>query len=174
MTSPPALPPLLQFAPVAVASLDLQGIVLDVNRALIEASGYSEEQIKGRPFSAFLDPVGEASATADFTELAAGRRESYRAARRYRTRSGEMRDADLSVSLVRGADGAPMMCLAVVQDVTEHARALRDAALQAAVLRQAEQALRLSEARYRTLVEQSPLSVQILSPEGRTVQVNAA
>ena len=37
-----------------------------------------------------------------------------------------------------------------------------------------EQALRMSEARYRALVEQAPLSIQILSPDGRTLQVNRA
>lgn len=38
----------------------------------------------------------------------------------------------------------------------------------------AEQALQTSETRFRMLVEQSPLSIQILSPEGRTLQVNRA
>ena len=40
--------------------------------------------------------------------------------------------------------------------------------------KQAEEALRASELRFRTLVEQSPFSIQILSPNGRTVQVNHA
>jgi PAS domain S-box-containing protein len=40
--------------------------------------------------------------------------------------------------------------------------------------RRTEAALRLSEARYRALVEQAPLSIQILAPDGRTLQVNAA
>ena len=34
--------------------------------------------------------------------------------------------------------------------------------------------LRQSEVRFRTLIEQSPLSTQIFSPEGRTIQVNRA
>ena len=34
--------------------------------------------------------------------------------------------------------------------------------------------LRLSETRFRLLVEQSPLSMQVLSPDGKTVQVNKA
>ena len=37
-----------------------------------------------------------------------------------------------------------------------------------------EEALRLSEARFRAIVDQSPLSTQILSPSGRTLRVNAA
>ena len=40
--------------------------------------------------------------------------------------------------------------------------------------KQAEKSLRNSETRFRTLVEQSPLSTQILSPHGRTIQVNRA
>ena len=40
--------------------------------------------------------------------------------------------------------------------------------------RAAEEALRASEERFRTLVEQSPLAVQIFSPDGRTRLVNAA
>ncbi|WP_321506069.1 PAS domain S-box protein [uncultured Methanoregula sp.] len=38
----------------------------------------------------------------------------------------------------------------------------------------AEDALRESEERVRTMIEQSPLSIQVLSPDGRTVQVNRA
>ncbi len=36
------------------------------------------------------------------------------------------------------------------------------------------EALHMSESRFRSLVEQSPLSTQILAPDGRTVQVNRA
>src|ERR687886_826981 len=37
-----------------------------------------------------------------------------------------------------------------------------------------EEALQISETRFRTMIEQSPLSIQILSPDGRTLQVNRA
>lgn len=40
--------------------------------------------------------------------------------------------------------------------------------------RRAQEALQISEARFRTMIEQSPLSIQILSPYGRTLQVNRA
>lgn len=38
----------------------------------------------------------------------------------------------------------------------------------------AQERIQLSEIRYRTMIEQSPLSIQILSPDGITVQVNKA
>lgn len=40
--------------------------------------------------------------------------------------------------------------------------------------RRAEDALRLSETRYRTMIEQSPLSMQVITPDGRTLRVNHA
>ena len=40
--------------------------------------------------------------------------------------------------------------------------------------REAESALRDSETRFRLMIEQSPLSIQIFSPDGRTVRVNRA
>ena len=40
--------------------------------------------------------------------------------------------------------------------------------------RRVEEALRMSEVRFRTMIEQSPLSVQVLSPDGQTLRVNRA
>ncbi|MBD1920981.1 PAS domain S-box protein [Microcoleus sp. FACHB-831] len=40
--------------------------------------------------------------------------------------------------------------------------------------KQSEQAIQVQETRFRKLFEQSPLSIQILSPDGRTLQVNQA
>ncbi len=42
------------------------------------------------------------------------------------------------------------------------------------VHRQIEEALRESEERFRTLIEQSPIAIQVMTPDGRIVQVNDA
>jgi PAS domain S-box-containing protein len=52
-------------------------------------------------------------------------------------------------------------------------RELRDAGVRRE-RRRAQTALRASETRFRLMVEQSPLSIQILSPDGSTVRVNRA
>jgi PAS domain S-box-containing protein len=43
-----------------------------------------------------------------------------------------------------------------------------------AAAKRADAKLRQSEERFRTLIEQSPLSTQVFSPDGRTIQVNRA
>ncbi|MFZ5655847.1 MAG: ATP-binding protein [Pseudomonadota bacterium] len=56
----------------------------------------------------------------------------------------------------------------------ENARLYRAAREEIERRRAAEAELRLSESRYRAILEQSPMSTQILAPDGRTLQVNRA
>ena len=132
------LPPLLVDAPVAVASLDLQGRLADANHALLRAGGYAIEDLRGRSFADFVDPESVSEARARFEALASGRGPSYRVLQRYRFGSGEMRDIDLTVSLVHDDTGRPAGCLAVLQDITEYQNALREAARRAAELEASE------------------------------------
>jgi PAS domain S-box-containing protein len=132
------LPPLLIDAPVAVASLDLQGRLVDANHALLRAGGYTIEDLRGRSFADFVDPESVPAARARFEALASGPVQSYRVLQRYRFGSGEMRDIDLTVSLVRDENGRPAGCLAVLQDITEYQNVLREAARRAAELEASE------------------------------------
>ena len=130
----PLLPPLLLDAPIAVASFDLEGRVVDANRALLRGGGYTIEELRGRPFAEFLDPESAADALARFEALASGAVEVYHTERRYRARGGEMREVDLTVSLVRDEMARPAGGLAVLQDVTAYKTALRESARRAAEL----------------------------------------
>ena len=287
------LTPLLRTAPVAVATLDLDCSLVDANPALLELTGYSLDRLRGCSLAELLDPDGGSERCAELMAVGSGGLESYRGERRFLSGTGRLLDIDLSVSVVRDSRGRPKGCVVVLQDLTAHKRALREAAERAAELasviesipapvligdetgvrltnaaareglgfrsaeelarpigeladrlqvrdpatgdrlpydqlpfsralrgerierevmlthvrtggervcritaapvliegrivgaatvnyditerREIEEALRLSEARYRELVEQSPLSIQILSPDGKTLHVNKA
>jgi PAS domain S-box-containing protein len=73
---------------------------------------------------------------------------------------GSMREMIALGKMLPDADGKLVRMVGTAQDVTERNRA--------------DRALRASEARFRDLFEQFPHSVQILSPEGHTLQVNPA
>lgn len=62
----------------------------------------------------------------------------------------------------------------VLERTSELQRANEDLSFEISEREKAEEALGDSEKRFRTLFEQSPLSVQLLSVEGRTTQVNSA
>jgi PAS domain S-box-containing protein len=62
----------------------------------------------------------------------------------------------------------------VMKDEAGNAIGMRGVTLDISARKQAEQALQFSEERFRLLFEQSPISMQILEPNGKTVQVNRA
>ena len=86
---------------------------------------------------------------------------------------------------VDDADGSERYVLAIVRDITQRKRAEAEVrrltknlenrvAKRTEQLKERERRLRESEERYRSFIMQSPLSIQILSPDGRTLQVNRA
>ncbi len=71
--------------------------------------------------------------------------------------------------------------LALAQDLSrraalavDNARLYQRAQEELTERRRAEEALRFSEARSRAIIEQSPLSMQILAPDGTTIRINRA
>ena len=64
----------------------------------------------------------------------------------------------LSVSRIGGDEGGPPLAMGVVEDISE--------------LKRAEEALGASENRFRAVVEQSPLSIHVFAPDGRSIRAN--
>jgi PAS domain S-box-containing protein len=130
--------------------------ILEANPAFQKMFGYDAEELKGMTLYKLVpqDPEGVDRNVARALErghLLVGERV-------YRRKDGSRIDVEVSGSVI-SYGGKEVIC-SVVRDATDRKRA--------------EEALRASEARFRSLVEQSPLSVQILSPDGRTLRVNRA
>lgn len=130
---------------------------IDVNEGFTRMTGYSREEVIGKPVEN-LDLLPDKQKHATIIEKVLQSGEIHDQEFAYRTKSGEARVGKLSATrvLVGGAN----CVLSVTRDVTESKRA--------------EEALRASEALFRTLVESLRVAVVLLGPDAKILFANEA
>jgi PAS domain S-box-containing protein len=130
------------------------GIIQRVNKAELDMLGYSREEYVGQPMVVFHENPRAAK------EILARLREGERLQNhpaRLRCKNGTFRDVLISSSVL-WENGQFIHTRSFTQDVTEHKRA--------------EEHLRESEARYRTLTEAIPQLVWNIAPSGDVTYFN--
>jgi PAS domain S-box-containing protein len=137
-----------ETTPVGFLVGDFLGRPLMTNRAMQQMLGYDEEELKLTDPLQVTHPDDIELDVTLFQELLAGKRTSYRLEKRYIAKGGRLFWGDLSVTLVRDAQGQPTYFFAMIVDITEY--------------KKAEAALRESEQLYRTLIEQSNDAIYLL------------
>ncbi|RMI04705.1 diguanylate cyclase, partial [Cellulomonas triticagri] len=146
---------LIEAAPIGIGLVSLDGRTPLTNDTLRRLLGYSTEEFASMPFSAYtaLDDVEENERL--FGEMLAGENDGFALEKRFVRKDGSTLWVDLTVSLVRGADGLPDYAIGMAQDITERKRLAEE--------------LRAAELHYRLLVEHVPAVVYIgePGPEGR-------
>ncbi len=137
---------------------DLEGRIVAANQTAIELSGFPEEELIGRSFLDAAAPEERERAAGVFNALVGGEvMEPYE--RVGRRKDGSELTIEIDASLVRDRAGRPHHVQSVVRDITER--------------KKAEAALRESEERFRTLVENAPEAIVVLDTDkGHFVQVN--
>ena len=144
-------------AGVGMALVDMQGHCMKCNPALLKMLGYSEEELGRMAFTEYTHPDDQERDWRLYSELAAGERDRYEIEARHIKKDGQVIWGLLIVSLVKGADGAPQYAIGMVQDITKR--------------KQAEEDLRASEERFRTLITDAPVAIGV-ARNGITVHVN--
>ena len=149
----------LDEAPIGMALVGLDGRFLRVNRSLCEIVGYSREELTGLTFQAITHPDDVNVDVALRQRLARGEIPRYQLDKRYLRKDGAVVDVMSNGSIVRANDGAPLYFIAQIEDITDR--------------KQAEEALRRSEAQFRGLIERMPDGV-LVDRDGRVAYANGA
>ncbi|CAM5390994.1 GGDEF domain-containing protein [Streptomyces spiroverticillatus] len=102
---------------IGIASLD--GTILEVNETLTRMFGGLESQVKGRKVTDWGHPEDSAQVWRMYDELVRGERDHYRSEKAFYRGDGTVLWTNLTVSLLRDADGRPQYQLALMEDTTE-------------------------------------------------------
>ncbi len=103
----------------AMATADLEGHVLQANRAFCEMLGRAEEEIIGVSFMDYTHPDDLAISEAINRQIALGEVDQLRYHKRYLHKNGGIVFAEVSKSLSRDDNGAPAFEITSIRDVTE-------------------------------------------------------
>jgi formate hydrogenlyase transcriptional activator len=124
---------------IGVAMIDSSGRFLIVNRAYEKLVGYTEEELRKLSFCDITPEDFRESSRAPVEELWAGKRDQYELEKPYRHKDGSLKWVRLHASIFHGTESVPPFVMALCEDITERKRA--------------EESLRRSEERWRTLLE---------------------
>ncbi|MEU6003993.1 EAL domain-containing protein [Streptomyces sp. NPDC047197] len=106
-------------AAIGIGIADLTGTVLEVNDALVRMFGGLENQVRGRNVAEWTHPDDSPHVWKLYEELVRGEREHYRVEKAFYRPDGTVLWTNLTVSLLRDADGVPQYQLALMEDTTE-------------------------------------------------------
>lgn len=150
---------LIETANVMIVGLDASGNVYLFNPAAERVTGYTLAELQGQNWFELLVPRDRfPQVHVEFSRLMAGGLPKL-FENPILTKNGEERVISWSNNKVKDSDQVAGT-LSFGIDITEQ--------------KKAEASLRESEERFRTLVEQSPLSIQVFQKNGRIAQVNEA
>jgi PAS domain S-box-containing protein len=135
-------------AAVGIVLVDSEGRYLQANAVWTDMIGYSREELLGLSYQHVTHPYDLEHSLERHEALVRGDIEQYRLEKRYVKRDGTVFWADLCVSAIRNRAGEMEGTVVIIVDVTER--------------KQAEEQLRLSEHRYKSLVERVPYGIVII------------
>ena len=144
-----------------VDAVDEEGSTTYVSPQVEDLLGYPPEDYLSSPgfWKGLLHPDDRARVLGEHARATATG-EPFRMEYRFVARDGRVVWVRDEAVLVCDEEGRPSFWQGIQTDITER--------------KSVEEALEISERRFRAVVDQSPLSIQILSPDGHTIRVNRA
>ena len=149
-----------EYAPFGMCVSGLDGRFKQVNAALCRMLGYSEDELMNTPWTQLIHPDDVDSSLRRFEELRREPPKCLEAEKRYIHRNGNVVWARMRMSSVRDSAGNPLYDVVHVEDITERKRA--------------EETLRESEERFRTMADGCPSMMWVTDEVGQNQFINQA
>jgi len=141
----------------AIVSGTLDGIIVSWNAGAQRIYGYTEKEAIGKPITILVPPeLPDEENKILETLKAGGRIEHFETVRV--TKTGERINVSLSISPIKDASGRTVGISGIARDVTGR--------------KLAEEALRVSEEKFRSVFRDAGVGMVIVSPEGRFLAAN--
>jgi two-component system NtrC family sensor kinase len=134
------------------------GLVKFANSKMVKMTGFSLEEVIGKPFLKFVSPEYQASVMENYRRRVAGEPTPNNYEIEVLTQDGSIMPVEINASRIEYEERSADM--AIVRNITER--------------KQAESALRQSEERYRDLFDNANDLIQSVSPDGHFLYVNKA
>jgi len=144
---------LVEFASDGMFVTDTEGAILDVNRRGCEMFGCDASDLLGKSVAALIDPENLTAQPLRYDLVSTD--EPLVTERTLRRADGSIFDGEVSARVM--PDGT---VLGIVRDISRR--------------KESERALKNSERRFRTLVEQSPLAMALYQADGTLIETNQA
>jgi diguanylate cyclase (GGDEF)-like protein/PAS domain S-box-containing protein len=151
---------LIDKAPIGQSAVDLEGTIIEANTTWARMLGRTPEELIGTPGIDVVHP-DDIRATLNMAgRLLSGEVESIEQQRRLLRPDGSHFWVSSATTLERDADGKPLSFFALGMDISDQ--------------KEAEEALRKDEARYRRLIDDAPVGQLVCRIDGTPVEVNRA
>ncbi len=108
---------------IGIALVDKEGRIVESNPALQSLLGYSQEDLRTKEFSEFIQPEDAAGCKNLFQELVAGNRQSYRNEKQYLGKDGRLAWGRLIVSPFHGAGSEGQFAIGMLEDISDQKQA---------------------------------------------------
>jgi PAS domain S-box-containing protein len=149
-----------EYAAIGKALVGLDGKFLNVNPTLCEMVGYSRDELLALDFQKITHPDDLDADLSLLNDLFSGKISTYRLDKRYIRKDDAIVWIQLVVSRVDNPDGSPRYFIAQIEDLTAR--------------REAEAALKDSEARYRLMAENTTDMIMTADLKGKVTFVAAS
>lgn len=150
---------LYEKAPIPYHALDAQGNIINVNEKWCKTLGYSKEEVIGKPIFSFIAKNERSHAKTSFQRKVKQQKEYVKGSERtYLTKTGESKIFTINDFFSYDANHEIQSIHTTMDDISER--------------KQMEEALALSEKKFKQLYQKAPIAYHTLSPKGTITEVN--